>query len=281
MQDPRIAIMTDSSCDLADDLLQANAIRFAPLLIIYDTQEYRDRVEITAQQVYDRLGEEVPRSSLPHAQDVLDIWDDLQAQGYTDVLYLSISAGLSGSYNMIRLLAQQYTGLRVHVQGILSMGLGFLALEAAGEIRRGGTVASAIARVQRIRADMSGMFVIRTLEYLKKGGRIGRVQAVLGSVMDLKPIIGVGLDGVYHTLARVRGFSSSVRKLVALASERYAGKKINLAIVHGGTPEEAEQLANDIAQRTHVLQRYIEQVSPVLGVHTGPGLLGVIAYEAI
>ena len=283
MTDRKIAIVTDSTCDLPDSLLAENNIHVVPLRIVYATREYRDRLDITAEKVYEMLEKEIPKTSLPLTADVMEILDGLIAGGYTDIVYLSISAGLSGSYNLIRLLIQQYTGFNIEVVDscTLSMGLGFLVLEAAREAQRSGDVKAVVARVNKIRSTMEALFVIKTLEYLKKGGRIGKVEATVGGILDIKPIIGVGLDGVYHTLAKVRGFKNSVQKMLSMIVEEYKGKRINVAIVHGSSTAEALVLLDELKKVAIVCESFVTQVCPVLGIHTGPGLLGIIAYEAL
>lgn len=281
MLNRKIAIVTDSTCDLPDNLLQENHIHVVPMRIVYETREYRDRMDITAEKVYEMLSQEIPKTSLPLPGDVMEILDGLIAEGYTDIVYLSISAGLSGSYNLIRLLIQQYTGFNIEVVDTctLSMGLGFLVLEAAQEAQRSGDVKAVVERVNTIRGRMETMFVIKTLEYLKKGGRIGKVEGTLGSLMDIKPIIHVGMDGIYHTVAKVRGFKNSVQKMLSMIREEYEGKQINIAVVHGSSGEEANALLNEIRKIAIVGEAIVTQVSPALGIHTGPGLLGIIAYE--
>jgi DegV family protein with EDD domain len=282
MPERKIAIVTDSTCDLPDSVLAENHIRFVPLRIVYKARDYRDRLEIDAEKVYSLLRQEVPTTSLPLAEDVTEVLDSLKAEGYTDVVYLSISSGLSGSYNLIRLLAQQYEGLHIEVvdTGTLSMGLGFLALEAAREAKRTGDPKAVVAKVQGIRSGMVALFVIRTLEYLRKGGRIGKVEGTLGMLLDIKPIIGVGLDGIYHTMAKARGFKNSVQRMLAMIQDKFSGKAVNIAVVHGSAPLEAEALMGEIKRFASVCESFVTQVCPVLGIHTGPGLVGVIAYEA-
>lgn len=283
MADRKIAIVTDSTCDLPDGLLKEHHIHVVPMRIVYETREYRDRMDITAEKVYELLEQEVPKTSLPLTADVMEILDGLIAGGYTDVVYLSISAGLSGSYNLIRLLIEQYTGFNIEVVDTctLSMGLGFLVLEAAREAIRTCDPKAVVAKINRIRARMETFFVIKTLEYLRKGGRIGKVEGTLGTLLDIKPIIGVGLDGIYHTLAKARGFKSSVQKMLSMVQQEYGGKKINVAIVHGSSLPEANALLAEVRKFATVCESVVTQVGPALGIHTGPGLLGIIAYEAV
>jgi DegV family protein with EDD domain len=282
MADRKIAIVTDSTCDLPDSVLQENHIHVVPIRIIYETREYRDRLDITAEKVFEHMAQEVPKSSLPLPQDVLDMLDGLMAAGYMDIVYLSISAGLSGSYNLVKLLVQQYTGFNIEVVDTrtVSMGLGFLVLEAAREAARSGDIKAVVAKVQRIRARMDAVFVIRTLEYLAKGGRLGRVEAAFGTLLDVKPVIEFGQDGVCHTIARARGFKNSVQKMTEMIRRRYAGKKINVAVMHAAAAVDAGTLLDEVKKFATVCESYVSQIGPALGVYSGPGLLGIVAYEA-
>lgn len=282
MTETKIAILTDSSCDLSDEDLAENDIQMVPLRIVYEAQEYRDRLDITPQQVYDRLLEEVPHSSLPLPEDAMDCLDALKAKGYTDVLYIGISSGLSGTTQMMRLLATQYEGLTIHVldSKTLSMALGFMVLEAAKTLKETGDLMQTIARVTQVRNHTKAFFVIPTLKYLRMGGRIGAVAAVLGSTLNFKPVITVSDEGKYVTAAKVRGFQNAIARMEELVSKHFAREPIHLAIVHGDAPEGAASIAGRLQKTMSVIQTKLRQISPVLGVHTGPGLLGLIAYPA-
>jgi DegV family protein with EDD domain len=282
MPDRKIAIVTDSTCDLPDSLLQEYNIPVVPLRIVYNAYEYRDRIDITAEKVLENLKQEVPKTTLPLTQDVTDVFDRLMAEKYTDVIYLSLASGLSGSYNLIRLLAQQYTGINIEVIDTctVSMGLGFLVLEAVREARRTGDPKAVKALIENIRPRMDAIFVIRTLEYLIKGGRIGRVEATLGNLIDIKPIIEFGLDGgVCHTIAKAIGFKNSIQKMLSMIQKKYGGKKVNIAVVHTAAPNEASALLEEIKRFATVCESFVMHLGPALGIYSGPGLLGIVAYE--
>lgn len=281
MQDRKIAIVTDSTCDLPDALLLQHHIRFVPLRIVYKQQEYRDRMDITAQQVIERFQQEVPKTTLPLPQDVTDVLDSLAAEGYTDAVYLSISGGLSGSCNLVRLIVQQYERMRVEVvdTATVSMPLGFLVLEAAREVARSGDVQVVLDRIKKIRARMDTLFVIRNLEYLMRGGRIGKVEGVMGNLLDIKPIITFGLDGICHTVSKARGFRNAAQRMLSSMQEKYAGKRIHAAVLHASAPEEAGALLESIRKFADVCESYIVHLCPALSIYSGPGLLGVVAYE--
>ncbi len=281
MNKSKIAIVTDTTCDLSDEVLKLNNIYMVPMQIVYETRSYRDRMEITAEKVYDMLDKEIPKSSLPLPDDVKKILDKIVEEGYTDILYVSISAGLSGTYNLIRLLAQEYTKLNIEVfdSTNLSMGLGFLVMEAAKVIKEKGDIKAALDRMKTIRKSMSTMFVLNTLEYLRKGGRIGKVEGTVGNLLNIKPIIAVNEEGVYYTVSKGKGFKKAVNTMVEEIKKRYEDKPISIAIVHGKQLEGAKMLLETLKEKLNITTSYITQASPVLGMHTGPGLLGIVAFE--
>ena len=272
MNKSKIAIVTDTTCDLSDEVLKLNNIYMVPMQIVYETRSYRDRMEITAEKVYDMLDKEIPKSSLPLPDDVKKILDKIVEEGYTDILYVSISAGLSGTYNLIRLLAQEYTKLNIEVfdSTNLSMGLGFLVMEAAKVIKEKGDIKAALDRMKTIRKSMSTMFVLNTLEYLRKGGRIGKVEGTVGNLLNIKPIIAVNEEGVYYTVSKGKGFKKAVNTMVEEIKKRYEDKPISIAIVHGKQLEGAKMLLETLKEKLNITTSYITQASPVLGMHTGP-----------
>ncbi len=282
MLNKKTAIVTDSTCDIPQDVAKEYGIRVVPLRIVYNQEEYRDRVEISPESIYARLEYEIPKSTLPLAEDVIAVLDELKAEGYEQVLVLTLSANLSGTHNLISLLSEDYEGMDIHVvnTATLSLGLGFLVIEAAKAIKETESIKEAMEHVKAVRKNMTGLFVLKTLKYLKLGGRIGKVSATLGSVLHIKPIIRVNDEGIYETLTKARGRNRSIESLIDKIRNKYQGKCINLAIVHGDAYQEAVKVYEKIAEFAHVKLKFIEQVSPVIGLHTGPGLLGVFAYEA-
>ncbi len=277
----KTAVVTDTTCDLTDEQLKRYNIRIIPLRIICQNREYKDRVELSPDEIYEIMDSELPKTSLPLPEDVHALYTQLIAEGYTDVLHLCISSGLSGTWNMIRILAEDYQD-RLHIRVIdsktLSTGLGFMVLAAAKALDEGATPDQAIQALQAVRSSQLGMFVIRTLEYLRKGGRIGLVEGVLGNLLQIKPIVYVNNDGIYETLAKARGYKAAVDTMIQEAVRRFGKTKINLSIVHGQAQEEAQKLLERLKQLLNVASSMIAPVSPVLAIHSGRGLLGIIAY---
>ena len=280
--DDRVALVTDTSCDLSEEQLQAYDIRLVSLRVATSEGEFRDRLEIDQDTLYSLLKRELPKTSLPLPEDVSALYRQLKEEGCTRVVHMTISSNLSGTYNMVRLIAEETEDLQVDVVDTktLSCGLGLLVLEAAESLARGMSVEDTLARVEHLRATQLGAFVIRTLEFLRKGGRIGLVEGVVGSLLQIKPVIYVNDDGVYNTLIKARGFTNALNAMSDECFKRFQGRKVRIAIVHGAAYEEAVKLRDRFLEKLDVASSFISPVSPALAIHTGPGLLGAIVQYA-
>lgn len=283
-ENQKIAIVTDSSCDLSDEQLNRYGIRLISLRIVCQNTEYRDRVDIQEDELYELLQRELPKTSLPLPEDVTDLYDKLCEEGVTDVVHLSISSGLSGTYNMVRMITEDYKdrlNIRIVDSKTLSTGLGMMTLAVAEALENGQTPDEAVEAAQRVRKTQLGMFVIRTLEFLRKGGRIGLVEGMVGSLLQLKPIIFVNDDGVYQTLAKARGYKGALDTMLAECKRKFGDAKIKLSVVNGRAREDAESLLERIKTEMNVAEgAFIASVSPVLAIHTGPGLVGIVANKS-
>jgi DegV family protein with EDD domain len=279
----KIAIVTDSTSDLSAEQMKAYNIEMLPLRIIYKEREYRDRLDITPKQIYENLDKEVPKSSLPLPGDVIRLLDRLKSEEYTDVVISLISSGLSGTYNMVRQVAENYEGLNIEVvdSKSLSFGLGFLSIEAAKEREKSNDFDKIMEKIRKTREGLYLTFVVKTLEYLKLGGRIGLVEGTMGEILGIKPIIGINDSGIYYTISKVRGRKKSINRMFELMKEKYGGKSFNLAIISANADEEAMKLMDKIRAVGNVEESFFAQLGPVMGVYTGPGLIGIVAYEAL
>lgn len=280
----KTVIVTDSSCDLSNEQLSRYGIRMLSLRVVCRHAEYRDRVDISEGELYALMEHELPKTSLPLPDDVTALYEQLILEGVTDVLQISISGGLSGTFGMMSMIADDYqTRLRIHRvdSKTLSTGLGMMVLAAAEALEAGATPEMAAQAALWVRETQLGMFVIRTLEYLRKGGRIGLVEGVVGNLLHIKPIIYVNDDGVYQTLVKSRGYKNAVDAMVEEVKKRFGTAKVRLSVVHGKAHEDAEKLLERLKCELNVVPgAFISPVSPVLAIHTGPGLLGIVAHLA-
>ncbi|MBX9137336.1 MULTISPECIES: DegV family protein [unclassified Clostridium] len=272
----KIALITDSACDLDLNTLKENNINLLPLRIIYSNGDYRDRIDITPQEVYDNLENEVPKTSLPSAQETEEILTKLETEGYTHVICISISSGLSGSFNAIRLALEDHPKLTsfVYDSKILAYPQGEIVLEVAKLIKEGKSFEEIVQEIPEIRKRVIGYFTINTLEYLKKGGRIGRLAGTVGELLNLKPIITTNEDGVYYNVAKVRGRKQSLSKMTELLKGYLDKSKCEIAVLHAGCEDEAIKYMNSLKDLPNVESIKIAEISPALGIHGGPGLIG-------
>jgi len=278
MSVPKIAIVTDSTSDLDPEMIQEFGIEVLPLHIVYQDREYLDRVNISPNEVYDNMDIEVPTTSLPSPAEISNLFGRLRDAQVTHVLTIHISSGLSGTYETVSQVAQEYKEMVIEVldSKSLSMGLGFPVLEAARQLRHSTDFQSVINVAKNVSQQTRLYFVLSTLDYLKRGGRIGYVSGTLGELLNIKPIITVNAEGKYITFAKVRGRDQSLKKLFDILTESTQAGRYNVAIVHGGAEQEARKLWQKARELPNINELLFNQISPVMGVHTGPGLVGII-----
>ncbi|WP_426348134.1 DegV family protein [Alloiococcus sp. CFN-8] len=277
----KIALITDSSCDIDIEVLKEKNIYLLPFRIIYKDKEYADKVEISAQEVYSRLTTEIPSTSLPSVQLMEDTLLDIENKGYTHVIAVMISSNLSGTANSLRLMCENHPKLNctVYDTKTLTMGQGSLVLECSRMIEEGKSYHEILEELPKLRKKTHVYFTIETLEYLRKGGRIGKVAGTIGEFLNLKPIIHVGDDGIYHTKSKARGKKQSHSKLLDIVTEHLEKGKCSIWLLNGGDPEDASKLMPLIKNHPNIVNIHTGQIGPALGVHTGPGLIGFVIKE--
>ncbi|MDQ0150217.1 DegV family protein [Eubacterium multiforme] len=278
----KIAVLTDSGSDLTLEQLKDNNIEFTPFKIIYSTGEFEDKIDLSPEEVYASLDKEVPTTSLPSTARIENILTKLEEEGYTHVIAVTISSGLSGTSNAIRLALEDHPKLISYVfdTKILSMAEGALVLNAAELVKEGKTFEEIIEELPKLRKKTYGYFTINTLEYLKKGGRIGKVAGTIGEILNLKPIISVDDEGVYYTYAKVRGRKQSINRLLKIAKEHLDKCKCKVWVLNGGSSIEEFTPFYEAVSKLHNIESIAPAtIGPALGVHTGPGLLGLIFQE--
>jgi len=278
----KIALIADSACDLPQKLVDEFEIRILPLKIIYPNAQYSDRVDIQPMAVYNRMPAEIPSTSQPNIQEIKAAIESVRQEGFTHLFALALSSGLSGTYQAMKLAAKDFDDIVIKVfdTKTLSMATGWMVLDTARNILSGLSYEKVLEKLTALQPKVRAYYVIETLEYLRKGGRIGLVAGMLGEFLNLKPIIGVNTDGIYYTHAKVRGRNKSIEKLIDIVTQSVGDRPFNLAVMHGGAQEAGENmLANLKSRLPNIKELIFSDISPALGVHTGPGLLAVCFYE--
>ncbi len=277
-QQTKIAIVTDSACDLEPEIIKEYDIEVVPLHILYKDREYRDRVDINPQEVYDSLAKEIPKTSLPSPAEIHDVFQRLRDEKFTHVLALHLSSGLSGTYQAVSSIAQDFKDMVIEVidTKTLSMGLGLTVIETARARSKNMEFEQLVDTAKGVVEKIKAYYVLSTLEYLKKGGRIGYVAGTIGELLSLKPIISINDEGKYFTFAKVRGREQSLRKLKNIMLDHLKESLASIAIVHGGAESDARELEKVAREHPNAKEVFFGQISPALGVHTGPGLVGLL-----
>jgi DegV family protein with EDD domain len=273
----KIALVTDSTSDLNREQIEKYNIHVLPLRIIYKDREYIDRVNISAEEVYNNLKVEVPSTSLPSMEDIDNLFVKLKEEGYTHVIAVTISSGLSGTNNSVKLVSKNYPEMKIEVFDslALTMAAGAIVLECGEMIFAGKSFDEIVAVLPSIRDRVKVYYVLDTLQYLVKGGRIGKVSGTIGEFLNMKPIISINKEGVYYTHTKVRGRKQSIIKLVDIVKNILLEGKAKVWVLHGGAKEEGQELYKSISELSNITELGFGDIGPVAGVHTGPGLLGI------
>lgn len=271
-----VQIVTDRAADMPSSEAGALAIHVAPLFIHFPEGQV-DSAELTPDAFYDRLRAMYP--TIPTtAQPSPGIFSDLYQQlGDEPILAVHISSGLSGTLQSATLGAEQAEQqVTVFDSMTLSGGQRFQVLFAARAAAAGWSIPQIVERLEQIRAATEVTFTLETLEYLAKGGRIGRVQALAGSLLNIKPVIRVAHeDGKYSTVSKARTLTRCMNQITDFLAERYGSEPVWVTVLHGQLPTQAQTLLEMLQAQLQVDRHEILRVSPVLGVHTGPGIVGV------
>lgn len=277
----KIALVCDSMSDLPRNFAEEHSIKVLPARVIYPDREYADGIDIQPDEVYSRMPQEIPTTSMPSPHDIRTAFEELIQEGFTHCIALHISSALSGTYESVKMVADEIKNLRIQVidSRTLSMGTGWLVINAARNIKAGWNFDSILENMQALQERARVYYILDTLEYLRKGGRIGKVAGMIGEFLHLKPVISVNAEGEYFTYCKAKGRRKSIEKLVEIIEKAVQEREINLGVVHGGAPQEFELLVKRFKQFPNIREITASQITPVLGVHTGPGLLGVCFYE--
>ena len=279
MATEKIAILVDSCSDVPKEYRDKYNMYVAPLTIVYKDAEYRDGIDIQPEDVFARFAEEVPSTSLPSPATVGDLFKQIKADGYDKVVAIHISSGLSGTFEMVSSFGPSPEGLETRYIDTKNIGIGagFSAIRAGELIEQGLPFADVCEGVEDAARRTTLLFCVSTLEYLVKGGRIGQVSGMVGTILDLKPVISCNEDGIYYTVAKARGRKKSLSLALEKAVEFAAGaKEYNITVMHGAAQGEADALMASLKERLPDYRYAIEgQITPALVVHTGPGLIGI------
>ena len=278
------AVVLDSTSDFPEAQQRFPNMRVVPLYVIFGDERFRDEVDLSPDAFYAKLAAapSLPTTSQPTPQDFLDAYEELAGLGYERIYSLHLSARLSGTYQSAALAAEELGDDRVRVVDAetASLAVAMLALAIQRRLARATTDGELEELVERFKRSNRVVFTVGTLEYLQKGGRIGRAQALAGALLNVKPILGVE-DGVIVPLARVRGRQKALeefRKAFTAATEDREGLRV--AFAHANAQEWVDVLTELVREaRPHAEVERVEGLGAVVGPHAGPGAVGFFWFQ--
>lgn len=277
----RVVVITDSTSDIPYELAARHGLRVVPQILIMGTRTWRDGVDIDSATFYRllRASPDFPSTSQPSASEFEALFRELSAEA-DGIVAVLVSHELSGTINSAQTAAANLPDLSIEIidSRSVSMGLGLMALTAARAAARGEDLSSVAESARQLIPRLRVYFVVDTLEYLHRGGRIGAAARIFGSALNLKPVLEIK-DGVVTPVTRVRTRRKALDKLLELLHEELgAGGTIHMSVLHVAAPEEAAQLAQQLQARYEPAELIQAECGPVVGAHAGPGTVGVAFY---
>jgi DegV family protein with EDD domain len=278
-----IALITDSTCDIPESLIQQYDITVIPEIVIWGDKTFRDRIDITPQEFYERIETDklMPTTTLPSPADFEKTYKDAIVQGAQEIVMVTVSSAMSGTYQLAKQVGNEMS-VPVHVVDSKgpTMSLGWQVLAAARAREAGAAIDGMLAAAERVRQTLVQIICLDTLEYLHRGGRIGNATNFLGSLLDLKPLVEINHQtGLVEPSGRARTRKKSIEMLMERFFEKLDRRKpMHIAVLHGNALKEAQAIAEHIRQEYLPAELLVNITGPVLGINTGPGALALCGY---
>jgi DegV family protein with EDD domain len=277
-----IRIITDSTCEAPDALMQHPIVSVLPLSVVFGQTALRDGIDITRDEFWRRLptADPLPSTSQATPGDFLALFKEYTAAG-DEIVALTLSAKLSGTYDSAISARNSLPSAPIDVidSRTISVGLGIMLQEAVTMVEAGASRDEIVARLIRMREKINIIFVLETLEYLQRGGRIGKAQAFVGTLLKFKPLLAI-VDGEVVPVTRVRSRAKALETMQETLLQRVPqrGAQVRLGLTQAVAAEEASAVGAKLAKSFDTTQPFIASLGPVIGVHVGPGTIGAAVY---
>ena len=276
-----ISILTDSSANIPDIWVEQHNIKVIPLKIHWEDETLLDGIDITPAEFYKRMEKRksIPTTSQPSIQDFLQAYESLADESDGIVVPL-ISSGISGTVASAQAAAALFNRVPVEIidTKITSTGLALATLAAIRTAQKGKSPQEVKQAAEDVVNRLKVYFAVDTLEYLHRGGRINTASRYLGTTLNIKPILYFNSEGKIDALEKVRTKRKALQRMVDLAEQEAQGRPVNVAIVHANVPQDAHEFSRTIEKRLNCKEIHIIEFSPVIGVHVGPGTIGIAFY---
>jgi DegV family protein with EDD domain len=281
----KVRIVVDSTSDLPKEVQDRLKIEVVPLKVHFGNQTYLDSVTLTSDAFFEKLGasKEMPTTSQPSPVDFLEVYKKLLEEPDTAIISLHLSSALSGTYQSA-VLAKSLLGGDENVTIVdtksASLGFGMLAIAAAEAAANGADTEACLELIGRMKEQTQLYFLVDTLEFLHRNGRIGKASAVFGSLLNIKPILSIDDEGVIYPVDKIRGSRKAMGRIMELLKEKYEGVEVDITLVHASSPASAQEFAGVIQEQFTVRNTSYYELGPVIGTHVGPGTLGLFVTPA-
>jgi DegV family protein with EDD domain len=280
-----IKIVTDSSAHLPQEERRKHDIAVVPLRAIFGKKAYRDEIDLSNEQFYAMLphAKDHPTTSQPSSGDFMEVYRPLLDAG-KEIVSLHLPSKLSGTYasacaakTELETQLKKAVPLTIVDTPWLSMALGMLCLAAAQAAEAGKSRDEVVAIVNALIPKLNLIFVLDTLEYLRRGGRIGGARAMLGSMLNVKPMLQIE-NGLVEPLEQPRSRSKALKRLLQIMEERTLHQPVHVSVLHAQSPDDAAELEQQVRARFHCKEFYMTEIGSVIGVHSGPNAIGLAFY---
>ena len=278
-----IRIVTDSTCDLPEELMAEHGIGVVPIHIQFGAETYRDGQTIDKPTFYRRVEQDglLPTTSQPPPSDFVKLYQAIAGPA-DEIFSIHVTGKLSGTFNSAQLAAEALADrIKVHVfdSWAGSAGLGFMCLDAARMAEAGKSAREILKRLESTRPRVDHLFTMANLKFAEMSGRVNRLQSALASLLNVKPIVRAE-GGLMEVADQVRTRKKAIERVISMARERVGEAKVNLAVIHAQAPDEAAELLDQARRTLKVGEAFVHDLALSLAVHFGPGTLAVVTYPA-
>lgn len=275
----KIALITDSASDMNKKFIEKHNIKIIPLRILYKNKTYLDKIQLKPEDMYDMLNDDIlPKTSLPSAEDITSVLDEVKSEGYHNVLYIGLSSALSGTYNFVKLIGEEYNDINFFSfdSKTLSAPQGMLVSFAAKLIEKGESNAKRIIyKLSESRKENKSLFVVKNISYLTKGGRISKATGFVGNLLKVCPVINIGNSGNFELKYKSIGLARSIQLMLNDFEKNFKNSSVNVSIVHCFDEKLAKSIIQKIKSFADIINVDVLPVTAALAIHTGPGLVGI------
>ncbi|SDD98124.1 EDD domain protein, DegV family [Paenibacillus sp. UNCCL117] len=281
----QVRIVTDSTSDIPAELRKELGIEMVPLQVLFGTEAFRDAVDISPDVFYSRLaGSKVsPTTSQPSPAEFLEVYQRLAEAGDGPIISLHLSSAMSGTYQSAQLamsMLEDKADVTVYDSKSASYGFGLLAVAAAQAAKAGKSKEEILELIEKLRAGTRIYFLVDTLEYLQRGGRIGKAAALVGSLLNIKPILSIHDEGQVYSVDKVRGTKKAIGRISEMLLKDFGDRPVHLILAYTNNQEDVRELETQLKPLLQVKSIGYTRIGSVIGTHTGPGTIAVFAYPA-